>query len=380
MATTQPVQFRWGIISTGKIAECFVKDLLVDPKTRGVEDVVHKVAAVGSRTVDKAKEFIATVAGGDETIKAYGSYAEVYADKDVDAVYIGTPHTYHYENALDAIKAKKNVLCEKPVSCNSAELRSLIAAAKENNVFFMEALWTRFHPLALEVKKVIDEGTLGKPIVVHADLSGNFDIDNIPTTHRILDPSLGGGALLDLGPYPLVWAIIALYEHSANNHVKPAVSGAMLKTPITGVDASTAFVLTFSPPSDGTSSLYAQAILSCSITLNAPDPGVTIRFEKGTIKIAPPIYCPKQFAVQYFGGNGKLVREETKVFEYVGVGWHFEADEVARCIRAGKLESDLWGHEKSLLEMSIFDELRKQGAYEFPLGSRRCQTNLCNGC
>ncbi|KAF9499390.1 NAD(P)-binding protein [Pleurotus eryngii] len=368
MATPQPVQFRWGIISTGKIAERFVKDLLVDPKTRGVEDLVHKVAAVGSRTVDKAKEFIATVAGGDKTIKAYGSYAEVYADKDVDAVYIGTPHTYHYENALDAIKAKKNVLCEKPVSCNSAELRSLIAAAKENNVFFMEALWTRFHPLALEVKKVIDEGALGKPIVVHADLSGNFDIDNIPTTHRILDPSLGGGALLDLGPYPLVWAIIALYEHSANNHVRPAVSGAMLKTPITGVDASTAFVLTFSPPSDGSSSLYAQAILSCSISLNAPDPGVTIRFEKGTIKIAPPIYCPKQFTVQYFGGNGKLVREETKVFEYVGVGWHFEADEVARCIQAGKLESDLWGHEKSLLEMNIFDELRKQGGYEFPPG------------
>lgn len=164
-----------------------------------------------------------------------------HALQDVDAVYIGTPHTYHYENAMDAIKAKKNVLCEKPVSCNSAELRSLIAAAKENNVFFMEALWTRFHPLALEVKKVIDEGSLGKPIVLHADLSGNFDIDSthfrlckprkglmmgidIPTTHRILDPSLGGGALLDLyvvnskmfhlwllihlmssGPYPLVW-------------------------------------------------------------------------------------------------------------------------------------------------------------------------------
>lgn len=166
----------------------------------------------------------------------------------------------------------------------------------------------------------------------------------------------------------LCQAIIALYEHSSNNHVKPAVSGAMLKTPITDVDASTAFVLTFSPPSDGSSSLYAQAILSCSITLNAPDPGVTIRFERGTIKIAPPIYCPKQFTVQYFGGNGKLVREETKVFEYVGVGWHFEADEVARCIQAGKLESDLWGHDKSLLEMGIFDELRKQGGYEFPPG------------
>ncbi|KAJ8516616.1 hypothetical protein ONZ45_g6080 [Pleurotus djamor] len=368
MTTTQPLQFRWGIISTGAIAACFVKDLLVDPKTRGVHDIVHKVGAVGSRSVEKAKEFISNVAGGDESIKAYGTYAEVYADKEIDAIYIGTPHTYHYENALDAIKAGKNVLCEKPVTCNSAELRALIAAAQENKVFFMEALWTRFHPLALELKKVIDSGELGKPVVVHADLSGNFGIDKIPTTHRILDPALGGGALLDLGPYPLIWAILVLYEHPANNHQKPSVSSAMLKTPITGVDASTTFVLTFNPANDGSSSLAAQAILSCSITLNAPEPGVTIRLEKGTIQITPPIYCPKKFTVKHFNERGQLFKEESKIFEYTGGGWHFQADEVARCVQSGKLESDLWPHEKSLLEMGIFDEVRKQGNYVFPPG------------
>lgn len=90
----------------------------------------------------------------------------------------GTPHTYHYINALDAIKAGKNVLCEKPVTCNSAELRSLLAAAKEHNVFFMEAVWTRFQPLSLEVKKIAESGTLGKPVVLHADLSGNFGIES----------------------------------------------------------------------------------------------------------------------------------------------------------------------------------------------------------
>ena len=138
----------------------------------------------------------------------------------------------------------------------------------------------------------------------------------------------------------------------------------MLKTPLTGVDSSTSFTLTFS------GGLQAQAILSCSITLPATDPGVTIRYRNGNILIAPPIYSPREFTVQYFDkpGTGKVVREEKRFFEYEGRGWHFQADEVARCVRDGKLESDLWGHEKSLLEMDIFDEVRKQGDYKFPAG------------
>ncbi|KAF9462904.1 NAD(P)-binding protein [Collybia nuda] len=365
MAT--PFQLRWGIISTGKIAACFVKDLLVDPKTRDVRDIVHKVSAIGSRSVENARKFIDTVAGGDTSIKAYGTYEEVYFDKDVDAIYIGTPHTFHYTNSLAALKAGKNVLCEKPVTCNSSELRSLIATAKEHGVFFMEALWTRFQPLTLEVKKIAESGVLGAPVVLHADLSGDFDIDNIPKTHRILDPALGGGALLDLGvcsgPYPLVWAIVALYENPRNKLNPPSsITGAMLKTTLTDVDRNTSFTLTFS-----SADLAAQAILSCSINLNAPQPGVTIRFERGTIAIAAPIYCPKEFTIQHFGTDG-TIKEERKEFEYVGGGWHFQADEVARCVRDGEKESTLWGHSKSLLEMEIFDEVRRQGEYKFPGG------------
>ncbi|TFY73203.1 hypothetical protein EWM64_g10810 [Hericium alpestre] len=205
MSAEQPLVFRWGIISSGWIASQFVKDLLEDPKIRDVHDVVHKVVAVGSRSAESAQKFIDTHASGDKTAKAYGSYAEVYADPDVDAVYIGTPHAFHYTNSKDAILAKKHVLVEKPATSNAAEWRSLVALAKENNVFLMEAMWTRFHPAALAVRRVIDEGKLGDIVMVHADLSGDFDIDNIPKTHRILDPRLGGGALLDLGPYPLVW-------------------------------------------------------------------------------------------------------------------------------------------------------------------------------
>ncbi|KAG6847430.1 hypothetical protein H0H93_008169 [Arthromyces matolae] len=369
--TTQTTEIRWGIISTGNIAACFVKDLLVDPKTRDVFDVVHKVTAIGSRSIPKAREFINTVAGGDSSIKAYGTYNEVYADKDVDAIYIGTPHTYHYENALDAIKAGKHILCEKPVTSNSAELRSLLAAAKTHNVFFMEAMWTRFQPLVLEVKKIAEEGSLGAPAVLHADLSGDFNIhselnslvfaaiQNSPDLETFLKPTVFWTPSWVAELYSICetffkkHAIVALYENPRNKLSRfTNVNATMLKTPLTNVDQNTSFTVTFAG-----ADLAAQAIMSCSINLNAISPGVIIRFERGTITIPAPIYCPKEFKVSYFGEDGKIIKEDHKTFEYVGGGWHFQADEVARCVRDGKKESGLWGHDKSLLEMEVFDEV-----------------------
>lgn len=330
-----------------------------------MDDVVHKVAAIGSRDLAKAQDFIDKFARSDEAVKAYGTYEQVYADKDVGAVYIGTPHTYHYQNSKDAILAKKHVLCEKPVTSNAAELKSLLALARENGVFFMEAMWTRFQPLSHVFKAVLEDGRLGPPVTLHADLSGYFDIENLPTTHRILDPRLGGGALLDLGPYLMVWAIMTMYEHPDNKGEEPGhIAASMLKTPITGVDASTSFVLTFNK------TLQAQGILSCSITLPTPRPGGNIRFRNGKVIIHAPIYKPKAFTVEYFDkpGSGNVATSETKEFSYIGTGLHFQADEVARCIRDGKLESSVWGHDKSLLEMKVFDEVRRQGGYRFPEG------------
>ncbi|KDQ61766.1 hypothetical protein JAAARDRAFT_66830 [Jaapia argillacea MUCL 33604] len=367
MASTAPTTLRWGIVSTGWIASVFVKDLLVDPKTRDVHDVVHKVVAIGSRSVEKAQEFIDTYAAGDKSIKAYGTYEGVYSDPNVDAIYVGTPHTLHYINARDALKAKKAVLCEKPVTSNAAELRSLLAIAKENNVFFMEALWTRFQPLVKDLKKIAEGGSLGEVIMMQADLCADFGVEKLSKSHRILNPDLGGGALLDLGPYPLVWAIIALYEHPSNNGARPSViNGSMIKTPLTNVDSNTSFTLSFTPTSSST--LSAQANLTCAINVRGNDPSVTIRYRHGTIHVAAPPYCPKWFKVEYFDDKGKIVREEKRVYEYVGGGWHFQADEVARCIRDGKIESEGWGWDKSLLEMDIFDEVRRQGGYVFPKG------------
>ncbi|CCM00539.1 uncharacterized protein FIBRA_02573 [Fibroporia radiculosa] len=366
MASAEPFVLRWGVLSTGWIAIQFVKDCLVDPKTRGTTDVIHKVVAVGSRggNVQKAQEFIAAHGDG-QTIKAYGTYEEVCADKEIDAIYIGSPHTQHYDNALTALLAGKHVLCEKATTSNAAELRHLLSIAKERNLFFMEAMWTRFQPLTKELKKIAEEGTLGDPVVLHADFSHHFDVDKLPKTHRMLDPYLGGGALLDLGPYPMIWTVLALYEHPSNKKALPtSVSAAMVKTPLTGVDSSTSWTVNF------TSTLRAQAICSCSMMLPTAPFGVNIRYRNGNILVSGPTPVPSAFTVQYFDkpGSGVVVREEKRVFEYVGGGWHYEADEVARCVRDGKLESDLWGHDKSLFLMDTFDEIRRQGGYKLPDG------------
>ncbi|KAH7094040.1 NAD(P)-binding protein [Auriculariales sp. MPI-PUGE-AT-0066] len=363
---SDPFVLRWGIVATGKISQAFVKDIVLDPKSRKVTDVVHKLAAVGSRDTTKAQEFITSYAANQKEAKAYGDYFGVYNDPNVDAVYIGTPHTNHFENARDALTAGKHVLCEKPVTVNAAELRALLALAKEKNKFFMEAMWTRFQPIAKALKEATEDSRLGNIVTLQADLSGDFDIDNMPKTHRILDPTLGGGALLDLGPYPLVWAIIALYERGANKGAKPSsISGSMVKTALTGVDLSTAFVLNFQ-------NIEAQAVLTDSITTSPISPSpLVIRFRNGQISAPHPIYKPPSFTVRYFGKNGsaeEVVERGPDEFAFEGGGWHFQADEVARSIRDGKIESGLWGWDKSLLEMEVFDEVRKQGGYVLPPG------------
>jgi len=355
-------QVRWGIIGAGVISAKFVDDLNLDPKTRGVHDVNHTVVAVASRDLSRAQGFInencSSYAG---KVKAYGTYEEIVADPNVDVIYIGTPHTHHYANTKLALTAHKHVLCEKPFTSNAAELQSLIEISKLNNVFLMEALWTRFLPISVEIKKFIESEELGEIQTVHADLSADFGIEKLPHTHRILDPNLGGGSILDLGPYPMIWAIMCLYEHPRNQLRYPDhISGAMLKTPLTGVDASAAWTLTFNQ-------LHAQAILSTSIRGTGMNPTAVIRFRRGRILVAYPPYCPREYTVQYLEG-GKVTKEDTRKLDWEGGGWHFQADEVARCIRDGKLESDIWTLEKSTVIMKIFDEVRKQGDYKFPPG------------
>jgi predicted dehydrogenase len=150
----------------------------------------------------------------------------------------------------------------------------------------------------------------------------------------------------------MIWAMMCLYEHPRNKLSYPdQIAGTMLKTPLTGVDASTSWSLTFSK-------LHAQASLTTSITAPGMDPAVQIRFRKGNILVAHPPFCPKEYTVQWFDEKGsKIVKQDTRKVDWEGVGWHFQADEVARCIRDGKIESEIWTLEKSTTIMKIFDEV-----------------------
>jgi predicted dehydrogenase len=180
MASSNPYTVRWGIMATGWIAEgeyltlspspqhatsslptVFTKDLLANPATRGVHDVRHEVvAAASSSSKERAVDFLNLVKA-PSSARAYGSYHELVADPDIDIIYVATPHSHHFQNAMLALEAGKNVLCEKALTVNASQARKLVDKAREKGVFFMEAVWTRYFPLSVQVRELIAGGAIG---------------------------------------------------------------------------------------------------------------------------------------------------------------------------------------------------------------------------
>lgn len=152
---------KWGIMATGGIATKFCKDILKDPSLRDTTGVAHKIVAVASSSSpDRAADFIKNIDGPSDA-KTYGSYADLVADKDVEIVYVGTPHSHHFQNVMLALEAGKNVLCEKALTVTAAQTKKLVETAKEKNLFLMEAVWTRFFPLSIKVRELITSGAIG---------------------------------------------------------------------------------------------------------------------------------------------------------------------------------------------------------------------------
>ncbi|KAI4914523.1 hypothetical protein J4E85_010588 [Alternaria conjuncta] len=195
--TSEPFTLRWGILA-------FTKDLLINPQTRDASDIRHVVAAAASSTsATRAKEFLTSV-GAPDTARAYGSYTDLVSDPNVDIIYIATPHSHHYHHARLCLNAGKHLLVEKPITVNAAQCQELRKLAKEKGRFMMEAVWTRFFPLSREVCSIIKEGKLGEIKRVFADFSFWNDVNKeFGTEHRMVNPDLAGGALLDLGIYSL---------------------------------------------------------------------------------------------------------------------------------------------------------------------------------
>lgn len=197
---------RWGIIATGGIAQTFAKDLLTNPAIRNVHDVQHSVfAAASSTSSSSAAEFLKTVKASS-IAQAYGSYAELVKDPDVDIIYVATPHSHHFQNTMLCLVAGS----EKAFTVNAAQAKKLVETAKEKNLFLMEAVWTRYFPLSIKIRELVKDGSIGVVHRVIADLSfgtststGALDFDD---SHRMVNKELAGGALLDLGIYALTWS------------------------------------------------------------------------------------------------------------------------------------------------------------------------------
>lgn len=374
---------RWGILATGGIALTFTRDLLRDAHARGTQDVTHTVTAVASSSSkQRAEEFIQKLQLPQQHQKptAYGSYEELVADPNVDIIYIATPHSHHYQNVRLALEVgHKHVLCEKPFTVNAAQLKTLVEIAKRENRFLMEAVWTRYFPLSVQVRDIIRSGEIGEVLRVVADNStGDYSWD---ASHRMVNMDLAGGALLDLGIYSLTWVFQTLYHTLPPSQRRPpsAISSTMVKYPETGADEDTTMLITF-PTTTPTNSFsanrtsHAVAMTAMPVATN-PDrqPGgrasIRIHGTKGEIQVDGPAYRPEGYRVipkRQSPEDDSVVREVRCPFPAGGHGMFWEADEVARCVRDGKLESEGMPLEESVVIMEVMDEVRRQNDLVYP--------------
>ena len=320
---------RWGVVGTGKIAHRFARDL----------DVSADCALQANASRDPARARAFAEATGSP--RFYGSHQELLADPDVDAVYVAVPHSAHHEVAVAAIEAGKAVLVEKPFTINGAQAEDLRRRAGEHAVFLMEAMWTRFLPHMVRIRELLADGRLGDVRVVSAEHGVWFRRD---PAHRMFDPALGGGALLDLGVYPISLASMVLGT--------PAEISATATFGDTGVDAQTSVTLLHE---DG-----RAAVASCTMQAWLPN-RATIAGTDARIDIEPTWYRATSFTLTT--RDGATERYE---FPVEGTGLRFQADEVARCVRAGLLESPVLPVGESCSIMRTLDAVRAGIGLTYP--------------
>jgi predicted dehydrogenase len=324
---TRPL--RWGIAATGGIATAFAQAL------ERVEDA--ELVAVASRTPTRAREF-ANAVGAE---RAHGSYEALGDDPDVDIVYVASPHSRHRRDAVLFLDAGKHVLCEKPLALNASEVRSMTDAARRNRCFLMEALWSRFLPGYVELRRLLAEGVIGEPQLVEADFG--FRVPDVEPTHRLFDVAQGGGALLDLGIYPLNLAFMVLG--------RPEAVAAVGQLGATGVDEQTAAVLRHRSSAVS----VVKAAIRTSMTCTARIAGT-----EGFVAIPAFMHCPQHLTVTTMAGEQVL---ETPM---EGNGLHHQVHEVQRCVRDGRSESPLMPWSESLALAATMDDIRTQIGLRYP--------------
>ena len=358
---------RWGILGTGRMAAEFARGLGVLPEA--------SLVAVGSRSAESSRAFAARLG----VARGHGSYDALLADPEVDVVYVATVNSTHRDLALKALEAGKPVLVEKPFAMDAGQAREMAALARDRRLFCMEAMWTRFLPAVARLKQMLDSGEIGDPRLFSARIGYLFEAD---PSARHFDPALGGGALLDLGVYPISMAFYLF------GRPETAVGRASL-TP-GGVDATGAILLTHA----------GGRISSLTATVAAGSPNdAEVMGTRGHIHVHDPLVRPERLTVVRAtpmasgggeAGGGRLARLKEsplvrstyrgarKVLAAIrgaggsialpclGNGYAHEAAEVMRCLREGLVESPIMPLDESVAILEVMDELRGQWGVKFP--------------
>lgn len=323
-------KIRWGILGTGMIAHKFAEGLRVLP------DAV--LTAVGSRSQAAADRF------GDafDVPHRHATYQDLASDPEVDVIYVSSPHPMHKEDALLCLEAGKAVLCEKPFTMNSQESEAVIRAARERGLFLMEAMWTRYLPAVVRARQLLAEGVIGEVRMVQADFGFRAEVD---PKHRLLNPDLGGGALLDVGIYTVSLASMVFGQ-------QPAEINSQVYLGSTGVDELSGTIFRY-PAGQ-------IAVLSSSLQINTPHDAVIIG-TKGSIRIHPSFWCTDGMTLTLDGQP-----EQVMNLPRVGNGYNYEAAEVMACLRAGKRESEVMPLDETLAIMQTLDRIRALWGLKYP--------------
>lgn len=320
---------RWGILGCGRVAHLVAEDLRLLPD--------HRLQAVASRTPGKAAAF----AHHHGVVVALDRYEDLVVRDDIDAVYIATTHERHAPAADLALRHGKPVLCEKPLTLNADQARHLDALARERGVFLMEAMWTRFFPALEALLADCAAGVIGPVRTVQAD----FGVCHAwPPDHRMVDPARGGGALLDLGVYPIAFAQLVFGQPPE------AIHGIMRPTD-RGVDAQSSVVLGY--PGGG------QALIASALDVRLPYQARV--FGPGGTIIVEDFFRPVAYTVHTVDGTPRRTGHR-----FAGRGYQFELAEVAACLRAGRTESLRWPRSASIAVLEVMDTLRRAWGVRYP--------------
>ncbi|MEM1326925.1 MAG: Gfo/Idh/MocA family oxidoreductase [Bacteroidota bacterium] len=325
----------WGIIGAGKIANKFATDIKVTKNA--------KLRAVASRSLPKAQDF----AHQHDATHAFGSYKDLLDCPDLDAVYVASPHTFHAEHSILCMNAGLHVLCEKPLAVNTRQVEDMIETAKKNKVFLMEALWTRFLPTMSRTQELIDNQQIGEVYSVRADFGfrAPYDVEK-----RIFNRSLGGGALLDIGIYPVFLAYF-LFGYPDDIKVSARIGE-------TGIDEEIAMIFKYK---DGRIADLHSTVLAYT------DTEAFIYGSEGTIKLNERWFNPTSIVLsKYDADNSKVMHDELIDFDYRSGGFEYEIEAASEAILLGKQEEPRWTWQDSLNMMKIMDAIRSDVGVVYP--------------